>query len=28
LKTNYRNVTSERSDMALDRKILLPSFRD
>jgi len=28
LRTNYRNVTSERSDMSLDRKILLPSFRD
>jgi len=28
MRTYYRNVTSEESDMPLDRKILIPSFRD
>jgi len=28
MRTYYRNVTSEGSDMSLDRKVLLPSFRD
>lgn len=28
MRTYYRNATSEGSDMSLDRKILLPSFRD